>query len=204
MENKENISRSSNFRTIMHQRNGRYSNNEVKPTLELDEDFYSDLDDFLFLYNNAESIGLTDKEIQIVSNQINRKVKDAVNVDSVSFLGEIYNRRLFILENCLPVALRKDNREKTEIPEEYKKNLTELYRKFKTATLKEKIALLEDQRTWGIREINGYVIGNLDLYSDLDSVLFEDVEDELEYNPLYSALTLLDKTIAEQEQGQHR
>ena len=54
MENKENISRSSNFRTIMHQRNGRYSNNEVKPTLELDEDFYSDLDDFLFLYNNAE------------------------------------------------------------------------------------------------------------------------------------------------------
>ena len=131
-------------------------------------------------------------------------MKDAVNVDSVSFLGEIYNRRLFILENCLPVALRKDNREKTEIPEEYKKNLTELYRKFKNATLKEKIALLEDPRTWGIREINGYVIGNLDLYSDLDSVLLEDAEDELEYNPLYSALTLLDKTIAEQEQGQHR
>lgn len=169
---------------------------EEGKTTNLNEAFYSDLEDLYFLLNNAEELRLTDKEIQIVNDQIKRKVNDAVKVDAISFLGEIYERRPYVLENCLPAALKEDNRNKPGIPEENKENLIELITHFRTMTLKDKIRYLEEPRNWGIVERNGYVYGCLSQKSGLD---LEDVDDELEYNPLYSALTLLDRIIDERE-----
>ena len=196
----QELSRSSIYRNIMRQ---KYDNNRTKdkPTIELNEEFYSDLEDLYFLLNNAKKLGLTNKEIQIVTNQIEQRAKDAVKVDAVSFLGEIYDRQLYVLEICLPEALKEDNRNRTEIPEENKENLIKLIKDFRHMTLKDKIRYLEDPHNWGIEERDGYVYGCLSQKSDLD---LDSIDDELECNPLYSALTLLDKTIAEQEQGQHR
>jgi len=195
----QELSRSSIYRNIMRQ---KYDNNRTKdkPTIELNEEFYSDLEDLYFLLNNAKKLGLTNKEIQIVTNQIEQRAKDAVKVDVVSFLGEIYDRQLYVLENCLPEALKEDNRNKTEIPEENKENLIKLIKDFRHMTLRDKIRYLEEPRNWGIEERNGYVYGCLSQKSGLD---LDSIDDELEYNPLYSALTFLDE-IMEKEQSQQK
>lgn len=195
------LSRSSIFRNVMHQRNSENNNQKTQQKLDLNEKFYSDLEDLYFLLNNAEKLGITNKEKQLVINQIEQKAKDAVKTDAVSFLGKIFDRSLYVLEKCLPEALKEENREISGIPEENKENLIELITKFRAMTLKEKIAYLEEPRNWGIEERKGYVYGSLSSNSTLD---LDDFDDELKYNSLYSALTLLDRIIEEREQGQYK
>lgn len=170
-------------------------------TIELNEEFYSDLDDLYFLLNSSEKIGLTDKEKQVVTDEINRRIQDAIEVDAVNFVGMIYYRHVFDLEKCLPKALQEATRKKNGIPEKNKQNLIKLINEFKNMTLKEKITYLEDPRTWGYEEDkNGYVYGDLRHYSS-SLCSYDDDYDSVEHSPLYSALTLLDEI---REQGQDR
>lgn len=55
LEQERTISRSTIFRNMMHHQN-KGNPNQDKPILDLDEDFYSELDYLVFLSNNAKEI----------------------------------------------------------------------------------------------------------------------------------------------------
>lgn len=142
-----------------------------------------------------KKFGLTDNEIKIVEDQIIQRTKNAViNGDCVSFVQTMYDRMSFDLEDWLPDALKKENREKWGIPEEYKRKLTGLYYDFQRMPLEQKIEYLEDDCNW-VPNRGKYIVGDLDDYH-----LFQE---KLEGNLLYNALTLLDE-IMEKEQSQQK
>lgn len=178
-------------------------------TIELNDEFYSDLDYLYSLLNSAEKIGLTDKEKHVVIDEIKQRIKNPIEVDAVNFIGMIYNRNIIDLEKCLPIALQEATRNRPGIPEKNKRNLNNLIIKFKKMPLEEKIEYLEDPRAWGeAQDKNGYIYSDLmDHPSSVCHYDDDDYNDIVGRSPLYSALTLLDEIIEKREKrekGQDR
>ena len=85
------------------------------PQIDIDEEFYNELDYLMFLQINADEIGLTEKEKTILGDEIFRRTKILISQGkdkTIEFLNRAFetNYDYESLQNCLPDNLQREYR----------------------------------------------------------------------------------------------
>lgn len=109
------------------------------PQIDIDEEFYNELDALMFLQIKADEIGLTEKEKTKLGDEIFRRTKILISQGkdkTIEFLNRAFetNYNYESLQNCLPYNLQREYRNFSE----------DEYDRFKELSVEDKIEYLKD------------------------------------------------------------